>query len=62
MPAKPSSSTKIEGMITSISPMKAGKPCNYFDANDEAQPCIIVYPYQTVMYEDISKETKVQLL
>ena len=28
---EPSCSTKIEGMITSISPMKAGKTCKYFD-------------------------------
>jgi len=29
-----------------------------FNANDEAQPCIIVYPLQTEMYKDVDEDTK----
>ena len=29
-----------------------------FDANDEPHPCIIVYPHQTKMYQDVSKDKK----
>ena len=39
--AEPSSSAKVEGMITSLSPMKAGKTCKYFDGQIADDCCSV---------------------